>query len=152
MTAKEQVKQELLALKGKEYNAKVLAAKIGITPDTFYRYRKELEKAGELKFDGHEAPVCTEGLKTVNMAEFIDQYQLDSYRVIREGIAKIPEGQVAEYDTFRRDLGLPEDRFKEAIKSEEFKLNQAILRKNKKIIIGQPDTIQTLKQLDGVMS
>jgi hypothetical protein len=150
MTAKERVKVELLKLRGNEYNAKVLAAKIGIAPDTFYRYRKELEESGDLK-DVEDAPVCAEGIKTVSMADFIDNYQLDSFKVIREGIDRIPEGQIAEYDTFRRDLGLPEDRFKEAIKSEEFKENQAVLRKNKKIIIGQPDTIATLKQLDGVM-
>lgn len=88
-------------------------------------------------------------VRAIKLAELIDSERLDSKKIIKCGIKKIPDGSVAYDETFRRDLDISTDKWKDAARDPEFDKNKASLP-NRKVVWGKAKTIDDLKKQDGV--
>jgi len=88
--------------------------------------------------------------RTITVSELIDKERLDVKKIIRQGINKIPRGEVAYEETFRRDLGISNDKWRDFARDDEFETFRAILP-TRKVVWGQAPTIQDLRRQDGVI-
>lgn len=97
----------------------------------------------------HSTPKRNPPLRTVKIDELIDKERLDVKRIILEGLEKIPEGQLAYDEDFRRDMGVAVERWRRYSTDDDFDTFKALLP-SRKYVWGQADTIAELKQQDGV--
>lgn len=88
-------------------------------------------------------------LRTVSVTNLIDTERLDVKKIIRKGITKLPDTQVAYDDNFRRDLQIADNRWREYSREEEFDDYRATLP-NRKVVWGKKATIEKIKKMDGV--
>ncbi len=88
-------------------------------------------------------------LRTISIHELVDKERLDTKKIIREGVKRIPTGELAYEETFVRDLAVSRDKFKDVARDEEFDLYRAVLP-TRKVVWGQIATIAELRKHDGV--
>jgi hypothetical protein len=136
--------KKLLELVGEGWPVRKAAAQLGISTRYAFSVVAKAQRADEPEDPG---PSC--GIKTVPIAELIDTERLDFRKLMRDGLARIPDGEVARDETLRKDLGISCERWREVSREEEFAACKAILP-NRRVVWGRPKTIQALRKLDGV--
>lgn len=109
-------------------------------------FKDEAEVYGPLKKRGYDSK---RPIHTISVSTLIDDERLDIKRIIRQGIDSIATGTVSYDDRFRRDLGVPETRWKEYSRAPCFVKYRATLP-NRKIVWGNVNTINKIKEMDGV--
>lgn len=129
------------------------ALKIGLDESTAYSYVRQFKSKPKLtpRFNKSKKKISVDNpnLRTLTVSSLIDSERLDIKKIIREGISKIPSGQVAYDDNLRRDLQVAENRWREYSRDEEFESFRAILP-TRKVVWGKKATIDHIKQMDGV--
>jgi hypothetical protein len=134
-----------------EFPVKETADKLDLDYSTACRYIRQFkdESKSKITSPGSKINNKNSNLRTVTVSSLIDNERLDIKKIIRDGIRNIPTGQVSYDDYFRRDLQIPEPRWKEYSREEEFDNFRASLP-NRKVVWGKKATIKEIKNMDGV--
>ena len=113
------------------------------------RYAFSVVAKNRKKPGGCAPQTCPGLVKTVPLDELIDSERLDVRKVLRDGLLRIAEGEVARDETLRKDLGISFDRWRELAREEEFSAFRAVLP-SRRVVWGRAKTVAELKKLDGV--
>jgi hypothetical protein len=138
-----------------EFPRQKTADKLGLDISTLYRYVRKFKAESKPKITSQDSKINNKidtpkaNLRTVSVSSLIDNERLDIKKIIRDGIRHIPAGEVSYDEYFRRDLQIPEPRWKEYSREEEFDNFRATLP-NRKVVWGKKATINDIKQMDGV--
>ena len=126
------------------------AAEIGLSARyAFAVVAKQRRMGGCHQASGCAAQTKPGLVKTVPLDELIDSERLDVRKVLRDGLLRIAEGEVARDETLRKDLGISFDRWRELSREEEFSAFRAVLP-SRRVVWGRAKTVAELKKLDGV--
>jgi len=145
MAKKEPTKKELFFKELKKNpDIKKAAIAVGLNESSAYRYARQ---AG---INNRPAKTKAGKIRKVSINQLIDEERLDVKKIIHDGIALLGSRAVAYDDSFRRDLQITQDRWREYSRDPEFEDFRAILP-NKKTVWGRAETITELKEMDGVI-
>lgn len=134
--------------KNKNFNRARVARDISLDKSKVYKYIREFEAGWEPK---PTKQAESKRIRTLKIQDLIDQERLDHRKILREGIKEISQGDLAHDDTFRRDLEIPLDKWRDISGDEEFGPCKATLPgPGRKIVWGRQKTINDLKRQDGV--
>ena len=140
--------QQLLAMIESGVPVRKAAERVGISVRwAFQAVQNARKRPGPQQVESKPADAAC--VKTVPIGELIDSERLDVRKVLRDGLARIAEGEVARDETLRKDLGISFDRWRELSREEEFSAFRAILP-SRRVVWGRARTIAELKKLDGV--
>jgi hypothetical protein len=134
-----------------EFSRKDLAEKLGVNVRTVLKHLARLKNNGASPASPATSPsqcnkLC---LKTIRITDLIDQERLDARKILRDGLAAIPKGELAYDENLCRDLRISRDRWRDITRDDEWSVYRAVLP-NRKTVWGKPDTIADLKRQDGV--
>lgn len=90
-----------------------------------------------------------QNIKTISAQDLIDQQRLDPAKIIRTALKTMAKGRCAYDESFRRDLGISQDSWKEIRELDEF-LDFQIVLPNKKRVWCHPETRDELLRHTGV--
>ena len=135
-----------------EFSRKDATAKTGVNPRTIYKWVQEFMglTAASKPNDKKKSDSTKANLHTISVSALIDNERLDIKKIIRDGIRHIPSGTVCYDDLLRRDLGVPDTRWREYSREVCFEPFRAVLP-NKKVVWGKKATIEEIKKMDGVI-
>lgn len=141
--------QQLLAMIESGVPVRKAAERVGISVRwAFQAVQNARKRPGPQQVESKPAASsCV--VKTVPIGELIDSERLDVRKVLRDGLARIADGEVARDETLRKDLGISFDRWRELSREEEFSAFRAILP-SRRVVWGRAKTVAELKRLDGV--
>lgn len=122
------------------------AKRVQLDQSTAYRYQRE--RNGTLRPKKPAMPQQDQ-IRKVPLSQLIEAERLDIKKVIHEGIRLLGARQVAYDDSFRRDLQITQDRWREYSRDPEFEIYRAVLP-NRRVVWGWEETINDLKRMDGV--
>lgn len=134
------------------FNRNELAQQLGVNVRTVLKHLSRIKARGNGSSpppDPNQRVQCRPAPKTIRLNELIDAERLDARKILREGLAAIPKGELAYDETLARDLRISRDRWREITRDDEWSKFRAILP-NRKAVWGKPETIADLKMQDGV--
>ena len=133
------------------FSVKETAAELDLDYSTACRYVRQFKAESNPKTisQGSKSNNKNSNIRTVSVSNLIDNERLDIKKIIRDGIRHIPAGDLAYDEYFRRDLQIPEPKWKEYSREEEFDNFRASLP-NRKVVWGKKATINEIKEMDGV--
>jgi hypothetical protein len=141
-------KKEIFLKKLKECgDVRTAAKEANLDESSAYRYVRQARGVSNTK----TPPMPQKNqIRKIALTKLIDEERLDIKKVIHEGIKLLGARAVAYDDSFRRDLQITQDRWREYSRDPEFEMYRAQLP-NRKVVWGWEETINELKKMDGVI-